>query len=194
MAIKSNDESEKNLIDDLFGPPPLIKGEDLARYRRLQSAIEHEINPKTFFENVYVREMTDKLWEQQRYKQNAASLVEAGYVDALASLLRPFDPSNLLTGEGLTTVLAHISTGEDRATTMAREYYSGETKPKRQDELDTLLSVHVISPEQIRARAMELCGSTISAFARMEASCASSLRMLRKEIVRRDDGGTGASV
>ena len=193
MATKSNDESEKNLIDDLFGPPPLIKGEDLARYRRLQSAVEHEISPKTFFEKVYAREMTDKLWEQQRYRQNTASLVEAAYVDALASLLRSFYPSNLLT-EDATTALARISTGEDRATTMAREYYSGETKPKRQDELDTLLSVHVISPEQIRARAMELCGSTISAFARMEASCASSLRMLRKEIVRRDDGGTDASV
>jgi hypothetical protein len=193
MATKSNDESEKNLIDDLFGPPPLIKGEDLARYRRLQSAVEHEISPKTFFEKVYVREMTDKLWEQQRYRQNTASLVEAAYVDALASLLRSFCPSNLLT-EDATTVLARISTGEDRARTMAREYYSGETKPKRQDELDTLLCVHAISPEQIRARAMELCGSAISTFGRMEASCASSLRVLRKEIVRRDDGGTGASV
>jgi hypothetical protein len=56
------------------------------------------------------------------------------------------------------------------------------------------LCVHAISPEQIRARAMEICGSTISIFNRMEANCASSLRMLRKEIVRRDDGGTGASV
>ena len=43
MPIANNEESDKNLIDDLFGPPPLIKGEDLARYRRLESAIEHEI-------------------------------------------------------------------------------------------------------------------------------------------------------
>ena len=62
MPIENNEESDKDLIDDLFGPPPLIRGEDLARYRRLQSAIEHEINPKTFSDKVYVREMTDELW------------------------------------------------------------------------------------------------------------------------------------
>jgi hypothetical protein len=192
MPITSKEEADKNLVDDLFGPPPLIRGEDLARYRRLQSAIEHEINPKTFSDRVYVREMTDKLWEQQRYKQNAASLVEAAHVKALADLLRPFYPSNLLTGEDLTSTLALISTGEDRATAMAREYYSGEAKPKHQEELDTLLCVHAISPEQIRAKAMEICGSTISLFNRMEASCASSLRMLRKEIVHRGEGGNAS--
>jgi hypothetical protein len=185
MLVKSESESTKDLIEDLFGPPPLIKGEDIARYRRLHDAIEHEVGAKTFYDKVHVREMTDKLWEQQRYKQNAASLVEAAHVEALANLLRPFYPSNLLTDEDLTSSLSLISTGEDRATAMAREYYSGEAKPKRQEELDTLLCVHAISPEQIRARAMEICASTISMFNRMEASCASSLRMLRKDIVHR---------
>jgi hypothetical protein len=193
MPMTSSDNSDKNLIDDLFGPPPLIKGEDLARYRRLQSTIEHEINPKTFSDKVHVREMTDKLWEQQRYKQNVASLVEASYVAALASLLRPFYPSSLLTGEDPISALTLISTGEDRATALAREYYSGEANATRQDELDTLLIVHAISPEQIRAKAMEICGSTISLFNRMEGSCASSLRMLRKEIRHRDEGGKNAS-
>jgi hypothetical protein len=193
VLTKSNEESAQNLIDDLFGPPPLIKGEDLARYRRLHSAIEHEIKPKTFSDKVYVREMTDKLWEQQRYKQNTASLVEAAHVEALASLLRPFYPSGLSAGEDFTTQLALISRGEDRATAMAREYYGGEAKPKRLDELETLLSVHAISPEQIRARAMEICSSTVSALSRMEASCASSLRTLRKEIVHRDVAETNGS-
>ena len=126
--------------------------------------------------------MTDKLWEQQRYKQNAASLVEAAHVEALASLLRPFYPSNLLTGEGLTSALALISRGEDRATAMAREYYSGEAKPKRLEELETLLSVHAISPEQIRARAMEICGSTISAF----QSHGGQLRVISSHASQRD--------
>jgi hypothetical protein len=188
-----NSECDKTLIDDLFGPPPLIKGEDLARYRRLQSAIEHEINPKTFSDQVYVREMTDKLWEQQRYKQNAASSVESAHVQALASLLRPFYPSNYLTGEDPMQALTLISSGEDRATALAREYYSGEANTKRLEELDVILGIHSISPEQIRAKAMEICGGFLSTLSRMEANCASSLRMLRKEIVHRGEGGTNAS-
>ena len=33
-------------------------------------------------------ELADKLWQQQRYKQSAASIVDGAYIEALASLLR----------------------------------------------------------------------------------------------------------
>ena len=61
--------SDDNQQDDLFGEPPLIKGEDSARYYRLFAEIKHEIKPETVFDKIRVRELADKLWQQQRCKR-----------------------------------------------------------------------------------------------------------------------------
>jgi hypothetical protein len=130
-------------------------------------------NPKRFSKKIYVREYTDKLWQQQRCKQSAASIVEGAYIEALASLLRPFNPPTT------------ISIGEDAATEMARDYYSGKADAKRMAEMDFRLAVLGISTEQIRAKAMQLCGNGVLMFNRMETNCETSLRMLRRENDRR---------
>jgi hypothetical protein len=175
MSTNNPKDSTVSQMSDLFGEPPLIRGEDKARYWRLHAAVEHEIKPQTIFDKIHVREVTDKLWQQQRCKQSAASLVDSAYVEALASLLRPF----------IVPLMVSIDK-EDTATVMARDYYSGDAKPKRVEEVETRLAVNGISPEQIRAKAMQICGSGISMFNRMETNCEASLRMLRREKTRRD--------
>jgi hypothetical protein len=70
---------------------------------------------------------------------------------------------------------------------MARDYYSGEAKPKKMEEMDSRLAQYGITAEQIRAKAMQLCGGGVVMFNRMETNCASSLRMLRKENDRRQE-------
>jgi hypothetical protein len=157
MLANNPKDSTADQMSDLFGPPPLIKGEDLARYWRLHAAVEHQVQPKTIFDQIYVRELTDKLWQQQRCRQGAVSLVEGAYVEALASLLRPFIPP------------PEMQFGEDAETAMARDYYSGNADDKRLKEIKCLLEIHGITDEQIRAKAMELCGGGISMFNRMEA-------------------------
>jgi hypothetical protein len=169
MSTNKLKNSTADQMSDLFGPPPLIRGEDLARYWRLQAAVEHQVQPKTIFDQIYVRELTDKLWQQQRCRQSAASLIEGAYIESLESLLRPFiDPPEM-------------QFGEDPETAMARDYYSGNADDKRLKEIKCLLQIHGITDEQIRAKAMELCSGGISMFNRMEAHCEQSLRMLRKE-------------
>ena len=175
MSADNQQDSALSQMSDLFGEPPLIKGEDKARYWRLHAAVGHELQPKTVFEKIYVREYTDKLWQQQRCKQSAASIVDGAYIEALASLLRPFNPPT-------------ISIGEDPATEMARDYYSGKADAKRMAEMDFRLAVLGISTEQIRAKAMQLCGNGVLMFNRMETTCETSLRMLRKENDRRPAG------
>jgi hypothetical protein len=155
----------------------LIKGEDAARYWRLHAAVTYEIKPETVLAKILVREFVDKLWQQQRYKQNAASIVEGAYIEALASLVRPF----------IAPTFPNISFGEDAAATMAREYYNGEATPKKMEEIDSLLAKYGITVEQILAKAMQLSGAAVSMFNRMEASCETSLRMIRKENDRRTE-------
>ena len=172
MSAEKQQDPSINPTCDLFGEPPLLKGEDKERYLRLLAAIEHQVDPKTIFDKMRVRDLTDKYWEQQRCKQSCTSLVEGAYIEALASLLRPFiEPT--------------LSIGEDVATRMARSYYSGEAKPDEMEEMELRLAQYGITAEQIRAKAMQLCGAGVVMFNRMEANCASSLRSLQKENDRR---------
>jgi hypothetical protein len=168
MLAENNEGSAESHIEDLFGPPPLIKGEDAARYRRLHAAITYQMKPETLWDEIHVREIVDKLWQQQRYKQNAASIVEIAYVEALECLLRPF-------------IAPSLSIDEHAASQMAREYYNGEANTKKMEEFNTLLAQYGITEEQIRAKAMQLCGPAVSTFSRMETACETSLRALRKE-------------
>jgi hypothetical protein len=172
MLAEYKDDSAVSQMDDLFGPPPLIKGEDVARFWRLHAAIAHGSKPETIFDKIRVREITDKLWQQQRCKQNAISLVEDAYMEALASLLRPFNSPT-------------ISFGEDAASSMARDYYSGAANAKQMEAIESCLAQYGITEERIRAKAMQLCGGAVLMLYRMEANCENSLRMLKKEHDRR---------
>ena len=163
-----------DLALNLFGPPPLMKGEDKDRYFRLLAAVKHQIQPKDFFGEVLVRELADKIWEQQRCKFGVAALVEGAYVEALASLLSPF--------------LAPMINLGDPATEMARDYYSGDASANKMAELEALLAQYGITPEQIRAKAMQLCGAGVLMLNRMGTNCETSLRILRKENSRRSAG------
>jgi hypothetical protein len=182
MSAKKQNDSVVDSMVDLFGSPPLIKGEDETRYWRLHAAFEHDVQPKTIFDKIRVRELTDKHWQQQRCRTSAASLVDAAFIEALASLLRPF------------IVPSIMSVGEDPASKLAREYYSGEAKRERMKEVEIRMMTNMISPEQIRAKAMQLCGNSISMLTRMEKDCETSLRILRKENAhRRSDPGQSGS-
>jgi hypothetical protein len=183
MLAENHEGSAESQIEDLFGPPPLIKGEDAARYWRLHAAVMDQIKPETVLDKILVREFVDKLWRQQRYKQNAASIVEGAFIEALASLVRPF----------IAPTFPNISFGDDAAATMAREYYNGEAKPKKMEEIGSLLARYGITVEQILAKAMQLCGAAVSMFNRMEASCETSLRTIRKENDRRTENAKARS-
>src|ERR1700680_140608 len=138
MLTENHEGSAESRIEYLFGPPPLIRGEDAARYWRLHAAITHQMKPETVLEKIHVREIVDKLWQQQRYKQNAASIVESAYIEALECLLRPF-------------IAPSLSIDEHAASQMAREYYNGEANSKKMEEFNTLLAQYGITEEQIRA-------------------------------------------
>jgi hypothetical protein len=172
MSAEKQEDPSINPMCNLFGEPPLLRGEDKERYLRLLAAIQHQVEPKTIFDQMRVRDLTDKYWEQQRCKQSCASLVEGAYIDALESLLRPFCSPTL-------------SFGEHVASRMARDYYSGEVKPAEMKKLELQLVQYGITAEQIRAKAMQLCGGGVVMLNRMETNCASSLRLLHKESDRR---------
>jgi hypothetical protein len=42
-------------IDDIFGEPALLEGEDRERYMRLYAAVEADIQPKNIFDRIQAR-------------------------------------------------------------------------------------------------------------------------------------------
>ena len=53
-------------------------------------AVVHSVEPKTVYDLMMVKDITDKYWEEIRLRRSAAALIDGAYVDALALLLEPF--------------------------------------------------------------------------------------------------------
>ena len=54
---------------DIFGPPPLIEGEDAAAYDELLVRISAAVKPADILEDIWVREMVDLVWGAFRLRR-----------------------------------------------------------------------------------------------------------------------------
>ena len=87
----------------VFGPPPLIRGEDPAAYQGLLARVTDAIKPRDIFEEIWSREIVDRAWEAWRFGRLKANLLatDAPYVvgpsidsvmaQNLASVIEPFE-------------------------------------------------------------------------------------------------------
>jgi hypothetical protein len=72
---------------DVFGPPPLIPGEDLAAYRALLERIAAAVHPKDFLERMWVRDAVDLEWDVLRGRRMKAQIVKIAQGRHIAKLL-----------------------------------------------------------------------------------------------------------
>jgi hypothetical protein len=86
--------------------------------------------------------------------ESVASLIEGCYIQALGDLLRPYP--------GLSALIS-------------QKYYGGAASRKEIEEIERRLARHAVTAEQIRAKAMELCGGGVMLFSRMGTNCGNSL-------------------
>ena len=81
----------------LIGPPALLPGEDAAQYEALRAEVRKFLEPKNVLDEAIVGDLTDKIWEAQRYKKLEVRLIEGSRLSALAHLLLPiFNPDTSL--------------------------------------------------------------------------------------------------
>src|SRR6202030_1130933 len=66
-----------------FGPAPLIEGEDAGAYDELLLRISAAVRPHDIFEEIWVRDIVDLVWEAFRLRRFKACLVTAGACAAL---------------------------------------------------------------------------------------------------------------
>jgi hypothetical protein len=72
-----------------FGPAPLVEGEDAAAYDEFLVRISSAVRPADIFEEIWVRDIVDLVWEALRLRRFKASLVTAGARKALIQVLSP---------------------------------------------------------------------------------------------------------
>ena len=173
MSALNQANKTVNKIDDLFGEPSLIIGEDKERYLRLRAAVEADIKPKNVFDWIMVREQTDKYWEELRYKRGAAALIDGAFQEALESCLPPIARLKLPTS------------------TIGHKYFSADTEAKK--EAAAFLEKHGVTMEQIQAKAMQIVGGALQMLDRMIINRETSRRILRKENERRLSATDNAS-
>jgi hypothetical protein len=73
----------------IFGPPPLLKGEDAAAYDDLLARVSGNLKPSDTFEEIWVREIVDLIWERFRWRGHLASFHESAIPKTLARILQP---------------------------------------------------------------------------------------------------------
>jgi hypothetical protein len=73
----------------LFGPPPLLEGEDTAAYDELLVRISGAVKPTDIFEEIWIRDIVDLVWEAFRLRRHKANLMTAVAHEGLTKILRP---------------------------------------------------------------------------------------------------------
>ena len=73
----------------LLGPPPLFDGEDTAAYDELLARISGAVKPSDIFEEIWVRDIVDLVWEAFRLRRLKANLMTATAYKGLEQILKP---------------------------------------------------------------------------------------------------------
>jgi hypothetical protein len=96
-----------------FGPAPLIEGEDAAGYDELLLRVSAAVRPADIFEEIWVRDIVDLVWEAFRLRRLKACLLVRGTRSALrTSLVGAVGPDQ---AEGLARGWAARESGAIRA-------------------------------------------------------------------------------
>src|SRR3569833_2158938 len=75
---------------NVFGPAPLIEGEDEDAYNDILQRISEAIQPKDVFEEIWVREMTDLSWELLRWRRLRVALFAGAAHEGVGAALTPW--------------------------------------------------------------------------------------------------------
>ena len=73
-------------MTDLFGKPPLLRGEDANLYDALFARVVAAARPRDPFEWILLKDYADLAWEVFRLRRAKAGLVNAGHKNALGAL------------------------------------------------------------------------------------------------------------
>lgn len=84
--IETGNPSGEDFSSSLFGPPPLLDGEDAAAYHELYGKIRDAVNPQDAIEELWARDVLDLFWESLRLRRLKIKLIEGARRESLSLL------------------------------------------------------------------------------------------------------------
>jgi hypothetical protein len=164
--VRAKSANERGGQLALFGPPPLIEGEDTAAYNELLTQISTAVKPADILEDIWVRDIVDLVWEVFRLRRRKANLMKASAVLGLAQVLEP-------------------SMGSSDADDLARDWAKRKERAiKRVD--DSLASIG-LSMDAVMAQTLSLKLDDIERIDRMIATAEVRRNVILREIDRHQE-------
>jgi hypothetical protein len=162
--MTEENETDDNHFTLIFGESALLKGESRSAYDLLRVSVACQLNaPYDVLSQLKVQEITDSIWEAQRYKRFATQLIDTGYLEALEVLLQPICRLNLSMDPGR----------------IALDYYHGEEKNRQAAQ--KIVRGAGITEDQIQVRALLVGAGQFSYLDRLAANRSATLKGLMKD-------------
>jgi len=91
MRKKSKSQSASNAVSplSLFGPPPILEGEDAAAYDELFGRVCAAVKPVDVIDEMFMVDVVASEWEVLRWRRSKLSLIRARALVALEDFLAP---------------------------------------------------------------------------------------------------------
>src|SRR4029453_19281244 len=78
-------------IESVFGPPPILPGEDTSAYEALLARVSADVKPADIIEKIWVRDIVDPTWEIFRLRRIKMGLVSRSLRRALSEYLEGYE-------------------------------------------------------------------------------------------------------
>jgi hypothetical protein len=162
--MTEENETDDNHFTLIFGEPALLKGECRLAYNLLRTRVEILLKADNDVLSQWkVQEVTNSIWEGQRYKRFATQHIDTGYLVALEVLLQP-------------VCRLHLSNNPER---IAMNYYHGDEEERRTAK--AFVRRAGITKDQIQAQAHLVNAGQFSCFDRLVANRSATLKALMKD-------------
>jgi hypothetical protein len=168
-------------VDDLFGPPPLIPGEEKKDYEALLTRVTDAVLPADHIEQILVRDVVNLVWEALRLRRLKAKFLEAVEYEGLGEILKIIEPPKPPTDNGAFTFIP-LSTPVAREIPLATRWARRE--PAALKKVDRYLAAAGLTMDSVRARTFILKLDEMERIDRMIASCEARRNAAFREIDR----------
>lgn len=172
-ATKANDNLD-------FLNDPLLPGEDREKYQQLLTLIGETIKPRDVFEQFWVADVANQVWETVRYRVVTLGLIAVTTTRALEAVLGPLVPNGL----------GHLDLEwPSKAAKMAHEYVVGETEAV--EKVHAVLQTAGLDLKAVNAEATALRVAEFSRINQLLAK-AETRRVATLRAIERHRTGLGA--
>lgn len=155
----------------IFGPIPLLPGENAAAYDDLLVRVSGNLKPADIFEEMWVREIVDLSWELQRWRRHLLGFLATAIPKTLERILKPLAQNQPEAGSGRGSFIARLHAAEaslEGGSTLATDWAAGD--PAAIERVDKLLASAGLTMDNVIAQTTASELDKIERFNRLVAS------------------------